>query len=112
MNNLDDPVLLFRGHFVVGWEAEASAEDVGAYVLSGAGDVSVGTAAAVALGGYEGVGAVDRLHMHRLPDGAAFGIESGQGVQDLMGAALTGLGFIEIFLLAADRGSHSVLVDD
>ena len=75
VNNLDDLILLLRGHLIVGGEAEAAAEDVRAYVLAGTGDVGVGAAPAVALGGDEGVGAIDGLHMHRLPDGAAFRIQ-------------------------------------
>lgn len=90
MYNVDDDVLLLRRHLVVGGQAEPPAEDVGAHVRAGTGDVGVGAAPAVALGGDEGMGAVDRLQMHGLPDGTALGVEGGQSVQYFHGAAFAG----------------------
>lgn len=83
MNDVDDLVLLFRCHFVVGGEAKTAAEDVGTDINAGTGDVGIGATATVAFGGDEGVGAVDGLHMHRLPYRAAFGVEGGKSVEDL-----------------------------
>ena len=112
MDDLDHPVLLRRDHLVVRGEAEAAAEDIRAHVLAGTGDIGVGAAATVALGRDKGVGAVDGLHMHGLPDGTALGIEGGQGVQDLMRRALPALVGVEVILFAADHGCHGVLIDD
>ena len=112
MDNLNYCILLLFCHFIITGEAQAAAEDVGAYVGGGALNIGVCAAAAVAVGGDEGMGAVDGLHMHGLPDGAAFGIISGQGFQNLVGAALAGLMLPEVILLAADHGGHGVLVDD
>ena len=112
VNDLYNPVLLLRRHFVVRGEAEAAAEDVCANVDAGTGDVGVGTGTTSAGSRDEGVAAIEGLQMHGLPDGAAFRVESGQGVQDLLGAALAGHGGVEIVLFAADLGCHGVLVDD
>ena len=59
MNNCYHFILLLRSHLVVGGEAEAAAEDVRAYVLTGAGDVGVGAAPTIAFRGDEGVCAID-----------------------------------------------------
>ena len=67
MNYLYNSVLLVRGHFVIGGEAETSAEEVGADVDARSFNVYI--CAAVALLGDEGVSAVDGLHVHGLPDG-------------------------------------------
>ena len=67
MDNLHNPVLLGRGHLVVGREAEATAEKICSHVDALFLDVGIGFAPAVALDGDEGVGTVDRLHMHGLP---------------------------------------------
>lgn len=112
MHELDHAVLLVGGQFVVRGEAEAAAEDVCADVGAGTGDVGVGAGAAGAGSRDESVAAIEGLQVHGLPDGAAFRIESGQGVQDLLGAALAGHGGVEIVLLAADLGRHGVLVND
>ena len=79
MDDINHNILLFRGHFVVAGEAQASSEDVRAHVDAGSGDVGVALSAAVAFHRDEGVGAVDRLHVHGLPDGTAFGIEGSEG---------------------------------
>lgn len=112
MHELDHAVLLVGGQFIVRGEAEAAAEDVCADVGAGTGDVGVGAGAAGAGSRDESVAAIEGLQVHGLPDGAAFRIESGQGVQDLLGAALAGHGGVEIVLLAADLGRHGVLVND
>ena len=67
MNNLNNPVLLFRGHFVVAREAKASAENIGPNVHSRAFYVSICAAPAVALNCDEWVRPIYRLHMHGLP---------------------------------------------
>ena len=112
MYHINYYILLFRGHLVVGGEAEATAEYIRADIEAGAGNIGVGATATVALGRDEGMGAVDGLHVHGLPDGAALGVESGQGVQDLMGRALPALVGVEVILFAADHGCHGLLVDD
>ena len=112
LDYFNNHILLFRSHLVIRGEAEAAAEDVRAHVLAGAGDVGVAAAAAVAFGRDEGMGAVDGLHMHGLPDGAALRVEGSQGIQDLMGRALSGFGLVQVVLLSTDHGRHGVLVDD
>ena len=77
VDDVDDHILLLRSHLVVGGEAEAAAENVGADVSAVTGDIGIGLAAAAALGCDEGMGAVNGLHVHRLPDGATFCIKSG-----------------------------------
>lgn len=74
MDDLDHSVLLFRGHLVVAGEAEASAEDVCSDVDAGAGDIGVALSSAVTLHRDKGVGTIDRLHVHGLPDRASFGV--------------------------------------
>lgn len=83
MDDFNDLVLIRRGHFVVAGEAEAAMEDVCADVLRGAGDVGICLGTPVAGCRYKRVIAVDGLHVHRLPDRAAFGIEGGDGGEDL-----------------------------
>lgn len=72
MNNLNNPIPLFRGHFVVAREAKASAEKICADIDSGAFDIGVCATPAVAFCGDEGMGAVDRLHMHGLPNNTCY----------------------------------------
>ena len=112
MDDVDDSVLIGGGHFVIGGEAEAAAEDIGADVLTGAGNISIGAAAAVALGSDEGVSAIDGLHVHGLPDRATFGIEGGKGIQDFLWGGFAGNGFVEIILFPAHLGSHGVFIEN
>ena len=112
VNDLDDSILLLRGHLVVARQAEASAEDVRADVQAGSGDVGVALSPAVALDRDESVGAVDWLHVHGLPDGAAFGIEGGEGGENFTGAGLARFMPPELILFATDKGAHGFLVDD
>ena len=112
MNNVDDNVLLCRGHLVVTGEAEAPAEDVGADVDACAFDIGVGFASSISFNGDKGVGSIDGLHVHRLPDGAAFRIEGGKGSEDLSRAGLAGFMLPELVLFAADKGAHGVFIQD
>ena len=80
--------MLVNGHLVVGGEAEAAGEDVGADVFHAARDVGVRAGAAVAVARHEGIHAEERLHVHRLPDGTAFRIEGRQFFQNLRRAGL------------------------
>lgn len=114
----DDAVLLLRRHFVVGWEAEAAGEDVGADVereAVGAGaalDVGVAPCAARAVARDEGMRAVDGLHVHGLPDGTALRVDAADGVEDLRRAGFAVLRAVEGLLLATDMRAHGVRVDD
>ena len=63
-----DSVLLVRSHLVIGREAEAAAEEIRADIDSGAFDIGVCATPAVAFCGDKGMGTVDGLHMHGLPD--------------------------------------------
>ena len=84
MNDVNNLILFLTRHLIIRWEAEPPTKDVSADVDAGTGDVGVGAAAAVAFGGDEGVGAVDRLHMHRLPDRSALCIDRRDGIKDLL----------------------------
>ena len=86
MYNFDHPVLIFRCHLVVARQAKASSEDIRADVDSGSSDVGVALSSSVAFDCDESVAAVDRLHVHGLPDGTAFGIECREGGEDFAGA--------------------------
>ena len=66
VNNLNDPILLFRRHLVIGRQAQPSAEDIGSDIDPAPGYVRVRPASAVPLDCSKGVGAVYRLHMHGL----------------------------------------------
>ncbi len=111
MNDLNNPVLLGSRHLVVGGEAEASAEEIRAYVDALSLDVGIGFAPAVALDGDEGVGAIDGLHMHWLPDRSSFRLEGGDGIKDFLGGAFAGYALVEVILLPADHGSHGVFIN-
>ena len=67
MYNLNNPILLLRSHFVIGWKTQPTAENIGSYVDSRAFYVSICAASTVALNRHERVCPVDRLHMHGLP---------------------------------------------
>ncbi len=109
----DDARLLFGRHLVVGGQAEAAVEDVHAHVQRQAilphaatGDVGVGSGAAIALAGDEGVHAVDGLHVHGLTDLAPLGVAFCESFQNLGGAALAGLGRVERFAFTAHLAAH------
>ena len=50
--------------------------------------------------------------MHGLPDGAAFGVEGGEGGKDFAWAGLACFMLPELILFPADEGAHGVFVDD
>ena len=52
------------------------------------------------------------LHVHGLPDGAAFGVHGGNFLENLRGAALAGLVDVEGVGTAADLLAHGILIDD
>ena len=110
-NDLDDAVLLVGGHLVVGRQAQAALEDVGAYVGCGACDVGVGLRAAIALRRDERVVAVVGLQVHGLPDGTAFGVDRRNGVENLLGAGLSWFGGVKVVVVAADLGTHGIRID-
>lgn len=112
MDDVDNPILLGGGHFVVAGEAEAAAENVGADVSAVTGDIGIGLAAAAALGCDEGMGAVNGLYVHRLPDGAALGVEAGERREDFAGRGLARFVQPEFLLLPADMRGHSILIYD
>lgn len=80
--------------------------------MDSAGDVGVRAGASVSVRCDECVAHVHGLHVHRFPDGAAFGVHGGDAFEDFRRAALAffvdvqGLGF------AADLLAHGVLIDD
>ena len=82
-NYLNNSILLFGSHLVVRWQAQAARKNIGADIVCRATiDIGVRLAAAVAVGCHKRVHSVDWLHMHRLPDWAAFGIEFCQSFKD------------------------------
>jgi len=109
---MDDGVLLFRGHLIVAREAEPAGKDVGTNILDSSGDVCVGTGAAVTLRGYKRVAHVHGLHVHRFPNGAAFGVHGGDALEDFRRAALAFFVDVEGIGFAAHLLAHGVLVDD
>ncbi len=55
MDDLNNPVLLIRGHFFIRGEAEAAAEKISSHINAGAIYVSICAASAIAFVGDEGV---------------------------------------------------------
>ena len=86
MYNLDNPILLLRRHLVIARQTEPAPENIGSNVDSRAFYVSICAASAVALNRNKRIRPIYRLHMHGLPDGAAFGIEGGESLENLGGA--------------------------
>ena len=112
MNNVDDDALLFGCYLVVRGEAEAAAKDIRTDVDTETGNVGVGAGTAVAFDGDESMVAIYWLHMHRLPNRTAFGIERKHCIEDLHWATLARYGGVKIVPLSADHWRHSVLVDE
>ena len=111
VDDFDDDILLLRGHLVVAGEAQAPLEQVRAHVRLVLLDVGVGPAPAVPFPRDEGVGAVDGLHVHGLPQGPAFRPEGCQRFQDLRGGEFPGFGMIQHVPVAPDLGRHGLGVD-
>ena len=111
-DSCDDGILLFRGHLVVAGQAEATFKDVGTHVFAGACDVGVGAGTAITLGGNEGVTAIDGLHVHGFPDGAAFCIHGGNLFKDFGGATLARFMNIQGVGFTTDLLAHGFLIDN
>ena len=112
LDGLDDGVLLFGGHLVVAREAKSAGKDIGTNILDSSGDVGVRAGAAVTLRGDERMAHVHGLHVHRLPDGAAFGVHGGDALEDFRRAALAFFVDVEGLGFAAHLLAHGALVDD
>ena len=104
--------MLFGGHLVVAREAEPAGKDVGAHVTGFACDVGVRAGAAVSVSCDESVAHVHGLHVHRFPDGAAFGVHGGDALEDFRRAALAFFVDVKGIGFAAHLLAHGVLVDD
>ena len=109
---LNHPTLLLNRHLIIARQTQSPSKDIRADVNAGTGDISVAAAPAIPLHRHERIYPVDRLHVHGFPDGAAFGVESGDGVQDFLGAALAADALVQVILLSAHHGRHGVFVDD
>ena len=110
--NANDFRLLVSSHLVVGREAEAAGEDVGADVLHAARDVGVRAGAAVAVARDERVHAEERLHVHRLPDGAALRVGGRELFQNLRRAGLAGLVDVACVAVGTNLFAHRFAVDE
>ena len=112
MDYLNHSVLLLGRHLVVAGQAKASSEDIRTDVDTGSCNVGVALSPAIAFHRDESIGAIDRLHVHGLPDGTAFGVEGGEGGEDFAGAGLPRFMLPELILFPADEGAHGFLIDD
>ena len=74
-NHVDDSFLLLRRHLIITRQAHASLEDICTDILYPTRDIRVGPAAEGAFSSDGFVHAVHRLHVHRLPDRTAFGVD-------------------------------------
>ena len=111
-DDADDFRLLIGGHLVVGGEAEAAVEDVHADVLRAARDVGVRAGAAVAVARHKGIHAEERLHVHRLPDGAALRVGGGQFFENLRRAGPAFFMDIACVGIGSYLPAHRVTVDE
>ena len=64
--NVNDDILFFRFHLVIGRQAQSTPENIGSYVDSRAFYVGICASASVSLDSYEGMRPIYRLHMHGL----------------------------------------------
>ena len=112
MNHFNYNILLLRRHFVIGRQTQPAPEEIRAHVHAGPGDVGVASPASAALRRHEGVAPVDGLHVHGLPDGPTFRVERGQGVENLLRAALAADALIQIVLFSADLRGHRVFIQE
>ena len=104
--------MLVGGHFVVGGEAEAAGEDIRADVLYAVHDVGVRAGAAVAVARDERIHAEERLHVHRLPDGAALRVGGGKFLQNLRRTGLALFMDIACVAVGTDLLAHGVGIDE
>ena len=56
--------------------------------------------------------AVHRLHMHRLPDGPPFGVQTGNCLQNFRRAGLSVLGTVKSLRIAPNLPAHSLWIDN
>ncbi len=75
-------------------------------------DIGVCAGASVPVRGDKGMAHVHGLHVHRFPDGAAFGVHGGDALEDFRRAALAFFVDVEGLGFAAHLLTHGVLVDD
>ena len=72
VNNINNPILLFRCHLVIARQAQSPPEEIRSGIDSAAGDIGVAPSPAVAFPGDELVGPVDGLQVHGLPNSTCY----------------------------------------
>ena len=85
-------------------------KDVGTHVTGFACDVGVRAGASVSVRGDECVAHVHGLHVHRLPDGATFGVHGGDAFEDFRRAALAFFVDVEGVGFATHLFAHGFLI--
>src|SRR5699024_7523025 len=98
-NNL---FLLLHRHLIITRQAQTSFKDIHTNIQATAVNVSVGSSSTIAITNQKRIHAINRLHMHRLPDRTTFCIDVGDSFQNLSRTALSMFSNIEGFLLPSD----------
>ena len=88
-NDLNNDILLFPCHLIVTWQATAPVKDIRTDIFNAAGDVGVGLGTPRTFAGDEFMHTVHWLHMHWLPDGTTFSIDSGDCLKNFRWAGLS-----------------------
>lgn len=112
MYHFDDRILLVICHLDVTRQAQTSVIDVSSDIGTGSCDISVSPAATVSVYSDEFVHAVDRLHVHRFPDGSAFVAVVVERIEDLMRGALARLGIVQVVVVTTNLTAHGFFIDD
>ena len=89
VDDVDNSILLLFRHLVIGRQTESAPENISPNVNTRTSDIGVRSSSAVTLYSHESVCSVNWLEVHGLPDGTAFGIECGDGIQNLLRRTLT-----------------------
>ena len=112
MNNLNNPILLFRRHLIIARQAQSSSENIRADIHACTGYIRIALSASVSLYRNKRMIAINRLHVHWLPNRTALRIYSLDGIKYLLRATFAANGLIQVIMVSSDHRSHGFFIDN
>ena len=97
---------------MVAGQTQASLENIHSHIQASALDVSVGSGPATAVTDDKRIHPINGLHVHRLPNGTALGIDGRNCLQNFSGAGFPVFRNKERLPLPSHLGAHGIPVDD